>query len=1198
MNALSRIVVLAAIGLTMFAADSRGYNRTRISGGNEIFWQDASEELIINLNDFPQQSLEDLRFREAVGEWNAQFFNGSRFLFSVSPGTTVETNNNDEISAVGSATRAFFDGIDQPSSVVAVTRWVAHNSGQLIQTDIVFVEMSGWTFDAQMPLCGGGTNFKEVAVHELGHALGLGHENDLPCIMNSVAGNHYLGEGRDITPNADDLAGLRAIYPLPLFSRTDLAAGNHSGHRPPSWLRTGGQFQMPYVVHNLGRHAIENVTIGFYLSADRNLSPTSDVLLGSLTQTIGGGEELIGQLSLLIPERHIPGNYFLGYVIDPSNEVDESDEGNNRTDFCSGVTVTQGERVYVRIAASPSSIQFSVDGAQYAGSHELVWSYGTAHTLSTNPVQLENGLSRFQFVNWGNANQPGNTVTVTALRNTSYVAQFAEHHFLEAAVVGSGSINVPSGWYRDGDAFEITAFANTIPFARWEGSGDGSYNGCLNPATIVVNAPIIQRAVFENNPQTVQIGLLCNDSEGRVLIDGDTVSAPIRLCRNAHSELEVQVLPVQGDREGIRRALLRWSDGDTSTTRRISIGQQARNFSFEYGAEYFLTMEVEGVGSVSPGSGWIDSAASVNIVASSFCGSTFDRWDGSGQGSYDGPANSATLVLVREPLYQKAKFTGGNTPSISVASREIDRESRQPYLGDLDNDSDLDLFIVAENGGVRIQRNDGGSFTDFSGQTGLPSENRNLTCLKLFDVNGDGKLDIYFVGEDGNRLYLGNGIGSFSEDTPTPLRNEGSEGMDAVFIDYDRDGRNDVFLANRRGASKLWRQSEAGVYQEVGVAVFGQLGELTKVTCTDYDRDGFVDLHISSESGDRILRNNLGNGFSDVTDDLRLGRRRGSSGHWSDYDNDGYPDLLLVQDDHARVFRNDQAARLEEVRLPSAGISVIDAQWVDFDNDGRLDIVLIGDDDAPDFFQVLQNRGDDHFERLIREVDLEDDVLEGTRFAALGDLDDDGDFDAITNFPQVELEHRLLADAVCGNHFRVRLRGANHLSPITAVWVSVTSSGGTQHRFIDDGEASFGLGPHSTVSELIIRWPSGVNDVYTNIAANQEIEFWAPTVTDAEDEVHEILPAHFALEQNYPNPFNPETRIAFNIPKPCRVEIVVLNALGQRVTTLMDQDCLAGTHVIDWHGTDDSGSDVASGIYFYRMRTDGSTQTRKMVLLR
>ncbi|MBD3386629.1 DUF11 domain-containing protein [candidate division KSB1 bacterium] len=83
----------------------------------------------------------------------------------------------------------------------------------------------------------------------------------------------------------------------------------------------------------------------------------------------------------------------------------------------------------------------------------------------------------------------------------------------------------------------------------------------------------------------------------------------------------------------------------------------------------------------------------------------------------------------------------------------------------------------------------------------------------------------------------------------------------------------------------------------------------------------------------------------------------------------------------------------------------------------------------------------------------------------------------------------------------------------------------------------------------------------------------------------------FALMQNYPNPFNPVTRIRFTLTRSERIELSVLNMRGRQVMKILERPFAAGVHVVEFDATD-----LASGVYFYRLRTEGGVQMRKMIL--
>ncbi len=94
------------------------------------------------------------------------------------------------------------------------------------------------------------------------------------------------------------------------------------------------------------------------------------------------------------------------------------------------------------------------------------------------------------------------------------------------------------------------------------------------------------------------------------------------------------------------------------------------------------------------------------------------------------------------------------------------------------------------------------------------------------------------------------------------------------------------------------------------------------------------------------------------------------------------------------------------------------------------------------------------------------------------------------------------------------------------------------------------------------------------------------------------LPTSYTLNQNYPNPFNPTTEIQFGLPQSGQVVLTIYNINGQSVATLANQVMDAGVHVVSWNGQDQTGSVVASGVYFYKLEVNGFRETKKMLLLK
>ncbi len=89
------------------------------------------------------------------------------------------------------------------------------------------------------------------------------------------------------------------------------------------------------------------------------------------------------------------------------------------------------------------------------------------------------------------------------------------------------------------------------------------------------------------------------------------------------------------------------------------------------------------------------------------------------------------------------------------------------------------------------------------------------------------------------------------------------------------------------------------------------------------------------------------------------------------------------------------------------------------------------------------------------------------------------------------------------------------------------------------------------------------------------------------------IPSSYTLKQNYPNPFNPVTQIEFALPVKSLARITIYNTLGEVITVLLNENLSAGNYKVDWNA-----SAYPSGVYFYELKTDGFTETRKMVLIK
>ena len=110
--------------------------------------------------------------------------------------------------------------------------------------------------------------------------------------------------------------------------------------------------------------------------------------------------------------------------------------------------------------------------------------------------------------------------------------------------------------------------------------------------------------------------------------------------------------------------------------------------------------------------------------------------------------------------------------------------------------------------------------------------------------------------------------------------------------------------------------------------------------------------------------------------------------------------------------------------------------------------------------------------------------------------------------------------------------------------------------------------------------------------------FDPPSGKRAGDSKEAIIPDQLSLSQNYPNPFNPATTVRFGLPVASPVRLEIFDVLGRSVQTLVDGSLDAGFHEIVWDSRNRSGNEVATGIYFYRLRTSEGTIVKRMLLLK
>ena len=344
-------------------------------------------------------------------------------------------------------------------------------------------------------------------------------------------------------------------------------------------------------------------------------------------------------------------------------------------------------------------------------------------------------------------------------------------------------------------------------------------------------------------------------------------------------------------------------------------------------------------------------------------------------------------------------------------------------------------------------------FTDVTEQSGIHTRGYGMG-VATGDIDNDGWTDLYVTGFGGNQMFRNNGDGTFTDvtkhsgtDDPT------SWGVSATFLDFDRDGWLDLFVGNylnyslqahipcfsasgapdycrpsvyRPAPSRLYRNQGGGRFVDVTIAAgMGRaFGPALGVSTADFNGDGWIDLFVANDEHENQLWINQHDGTF-VNTALLAGVALGPNGERKanmgvdagDFDNDGDEDLFVTElvNQGSSLYVNDGSATFEEqstrlgVRRPSLPFTGFGAAWLDYDNDGWLDILAVNGDVNQDvkrlnrhgdpfplgqrnqLFHNLGGRFEDVTDRAGKVFQL----VEASRGAAFGDIDNDGDVDVL-----------------------------------------------------------------------------------------------------------------------------------------------------------------------------------------------------------
>jgi len=385
---------------------------------------------------------------------------------------------------------------------------------------------------------------------------------------------------------------------------------------------------------------------------------------------------------------------------------------------------------------------------------------------------------------------------------------------------------------------------------------------------------------------------------------------------------------------------------------------------------------------------------------------------------------------------------------------------------DYDNDGWVDLFVLS---GTRLEgappgttnrlykNNRDGTFTDVTSKAGLQRTGW-ASAVTVGDYDNDGFDDLFITYYGQNVLYHNNGDGTFTDVTePAGLRQPATRyGSGCSWVDYDRDGRLDLFVANYLnttleklpkpgensdctwkgvpvncgprglppGSVQLFHNNGDGTFTDVskssGVAAASGSYPMT-VVADDYDNDGWPDIYVACDSTPSWLFRNQHNGtFRE--EGLERGvalsedglEQAGMGVGVGDYNLNGNLDIFKTHfaDDTNVLYHNDGKGNFDDVTTRSGlGVETRYVGWgagiVDLDNDGYPDLFVATGSVYPEAEKrlpaypfrtprlVFRNLGDGRFEELIEEAGSGISAPHASRGCAFGDFDNDGDMDIL-----------------------------------------------------------------------------------------------------------------------------------------------------------------------------------------------------------
>jgi uncharacterized repeat protein (TIGR02543 family) len=309
----------------------------------------------------------------------------------------------------------------------------------------------------------------------------------------------------------------------------------------------------------------------------------------------------------------------------------------------------------VTIGTSPAGRAYRVNGTDYTTPQTFSVAPGNGLFLSivTDPQPGTAG-TQYAWSNWSDGGAINHFFVPAS--DSIVVASFTTQYLLTMNAGTGGTVNPTTNWHNSGTSVPITATPNIgYSFSSWTGSGSGSYTGPNNPSSVTMNGPITENASFTLFP--VQVTVQSSPPGRTIIVDGTTYTSPQTFVFTSGTNHTIASDSIQSGSAGTRYLWTGWSDAGTRS-HSVTVVKDT-TFTVSFKTQFLLTTSAGTGGTVTPPTGYYDSAQVVPVTAIPNGGYTFTGWTGTGTGSYTGPVNPAN-VTMHSPITQTAGFSLGS----------------------------------------------------------------------------------------------------------------------------------------------------------------------------------------------------------------------------------------------------------------------------------------------------------------------------------------------------------------------------------------------------------------------------------------------------------------------------------------------------------------------------------------------------------